>query len=409
MRDLKRRVASMAMLALLGVLVAAPAAAADCGSEPASCGTLTVVLDGLGSGTVRTNDGGGDHLIDCTRQPDGNVVGTCSHTYDLGQDPPLAVAYSLLPDVGNFACVDETICGDPGGEFALGADGGTLHVTFHVESFDIFVSNAGSGNGTVTVNGRDCGGDCEYSYGTHLDLVAAPDAGSVFARWAGDCAGSGKHCSLVVTGHVDATAFFELASTMTCWGHTATLIGTPGNDVLMGTAGDDVIAGLGGDDTIIGGRGNDRLCGNGGDDVLEPGGDNDVASGGPGLDTLSYEHAQAAVEVDLVAGTARGIGSDLLSSLEAVIGSDRGDRLFGNDADNAIYGRDGNDVMGGRGGEDLLAGNHGNDVMRGGDGADALTGGKANDGLSGGNGADALDGGPGTDSCSSGETVTNCE
>lgn len=406
-----RGLAAISVVALVAALLLVPTAAAavDCEAQPASCGTLTVELDGLGSGTVRSNDPGGEHLIDCARQPDGDVTGTCSHTYDLGADPPLAVAYSLLPDVGNFACVDETVCGDPGGEFALGADGGTLRVTFHVESFDIFISNAGSGNGTVTVNGRDCGGDCEYSYGTHLDIVAVPDAGSRFAGWAGDCAGAGAHCSLVVTAHVDATAFFELVTTEMCWGRTATIVGTSGNDVLVGTAGSDVIVGLGGNDVILGRSGNDRLCGKGGDDEITGGLGDDVVSGGPGFDTVSYEHALNAVEVDLAAGAARSTGSDILSSLEAVIGSDRGDRLFGNDAANAIFGRDGNDVIGGRGGEDLLAGNHGKDVMRGGDGADMLAGGKANDSLSGGNGTDALDGGLGTDSCSSGETVTNCE
>jgi len=46
-----------------------------------------------------------------------------------------------------------------------------------------------------------------------------------------------------------------------CAGRVATIVGTPGNDLLVGTNGPDVIAGLGGNDVIYGLGGNDILCG----------------------------------------------------------------------------------------------------------------------------------------------------
>jgi hypothetical protein len=72
---------------------------------------------------------------------------------------------------------------------------------------------------------------------------------------------------------------------VTCNGHTATIVGTNGNDHIIGTTGRDVIAGLGGDDVILGLGGNDIICGGGGNDVLNAmGGAGHVLNGGPGND-----------------------------------------------------------------------------------------------------------------------------
>jgi uncharacterized delta-60 repeat protein len=70
----------------------------------------------------------------------------------------------------------------------------------------------------------------------------------------------------------------------TCGGLAATLVGTPGADLLRGTARADVIVGLGGADTIHGLAGNDVLCGGAGDDTLVGGPGRDRLIGGPGRD-----------------------------------------------------------------------------------------------------------------------------
>lgn len=69
-----------------------------------------------------------------------------------------------------------------------------------------------------------------------------------------------------------------------CFGLPATIIGTPGNNILWGTLGDDVIAGLGGNDVINGLGGNDRICGGPGDDTLDGSIGNDQLDGGLGRD-----------------------------------------------------------------------------------------------------------------------------
>lgn len=81
-----------------------------------------------------------------------------------------------------------------------------------------------------------------------------------------------------------------------CNGLLATIVGTPGNDVINGTpgrdiiaglAGNDVIRGLGGSDIICGGLGNDRNIGGPGDDQLFGGPGNDILRGGNGTDLLN--------------------------------------------------------------------------------------------------------------------------
>lgn len=73
------------------------------------------------------------------------------------------------------------------------------------------------------------------------------------------------------------------------------IVGTPGRDVIKGLAGNDVIRGLGGADIICGGAGNDtiygnighdRLFGGAGDDELRGARGHDRIFGGPGTDSL---------------------------------------------------------------------------------------------------------------------------
>ncbi len=115
----------------------------------------------------------------------------------------------------------------------------------------------------------------------------------------------------------------------TCSGLPATIIGTPGDDVIYGTNAADVIVGLGGNDTIYAGNGDDVICGNAGSDTIY---------GGNGNDTL--------------------FGS------------------FGNDS---LDGGNGNDLLDGGVGIDTLAGSNGDDTLTGGTGADSFSGGLGSD------------------------------
>jgi Ca2+-binding RTX toxin-like protein len=134
---------------------------------------------------------------------------------------------------------------------------------------------------------------------------------------------------------------------------------------------------------FLGSRFDDVLTGSDANNTFQTEGGNDTIDGGGGLDFASFARSPGPVTVDLAAGTATGEGTDTLTGIENVFGSDDfGDTLMGDTQDNALFES---------GGDDSVSGSDGNDA------------------LDGGNGTDALDGGIGTDTCLNGETIANCE
>jgi Ca2+-binding RTX toxin-like protein len=157
----------------------------------------------------------------------------------------------------------------------------------------------------------------------------------------------------------------DLEVNATCNGLPATLVGTPGDDVLYGTTGNDVIVGLGGNDTINGGNGNDVICGGAGDDVLNGSNGNDTLLGGLGNDTLDGSNGN-----DTLTGES---GNDTLS------GGNGDDALSGGDGNDTLSGSNGHDTLDGGADDDRLSGNNGNDTLTGGTGADRFSGGSGSD------------------------------
>jgi Ca2+-binding RTX toxin-like protein len=188
-------------------------------------------------------------------------------------------------------------------------------------------------------------------------------------------------------------AFAVTPVTYTCGGRTATLVGTPGNDVLFARRSGEVIVGLEGNDTIsatrlTGASSYVIICGNQGNDNI--------------------------------------------------YGSDGPDQLYGGQGDDKMYGRGGSDYMEGKKGDDFIDGNAGSDIQFGNEGndelyssqttqygpcgigfdADRMYGGEGNDIVAGGFGADHLEGNLGidlvhgglcSDVCTSGERYYGCE
>lgn len=137
------------------------------------------------------------------------------------------------------------------------------------------------------------------------------------------------------------------------------LQGFGGDDTLNGFQGSDILDGGDGNDTINAGDGKDIIIGGAGDDVLDGGAwyDNISAAGGGDFDRASYANATAAVNVDLLAGTATGdasVGADTLDHIEGVIGSAFADTLSGgvNEFIEAFRGGGGDDIINGRTGSD---------------------------------------------------------
>lgn len=198
------------------------------------------------------------------------------------------------------------------------------------------------------------------------------------------------------------------------------LRGHEGNDRLDGRGGNDTLQGDGGDDyyyvrtsgdvvTEFAGEGTDRvhsyltnytltdhveqgrimstkaanLTGNDLDNYLLAGKAKNTIDGGDGTDTVSYiAGATKGVTVDLdIAGAQNtvGSGSDTLTSIENLYGSNYNDKLYGTDSANELKGYKGNDTLEGRDGNDILIGDAGNDILFGGNGADQLEGGDGKD------------------------------
>ena len=109
----------------------------------------------------------------------------------------------------------------------------------------------------------------------------------------------------------------------------------------------------------------ENLTGSGLNDTLEGDGANNVLNGGAGTDTVSYEHAGAAVAVSLATTAAQntgGAGTDTLSLFENLMGSAFDDALTGSTAANVLMGLAGNDILNGGSGADTLIGGAGNDT-----------------------------------------------
>jgi VCBS repeat-containing protein len=164
-------------------------------------------------------------------------------------------------------------------------------------------------------------------------------------------------------------------------GHTLT--GTAGDDVLVAGTGNNVINAGDGNDVLTAGSGNNELHGGAGNDLLFSGAGNDLLDGGTGNDTASYAHATAGVTVDLNLLTAQntfGAGTDTLTGIENLTGSNFNDSLTGDNNSNIINGGLGDDILKGGGGDDFLIGGLGNNTLTGGSGADTFQWLKGNSG-----------------------------
>ena len=146
-----------------------------------------------------------------------------------------------------------------------------------------------------------------------------------------------------------------------------------GNDTLLNF---ERITGSGFDDRLYGNSQDNTLSGGDGNDLLVGGGGNDGLYGGNGIDTASYFNAGAGVTVDLKVTSTQstgGAGTDTLSAIENLTGSNFNDTLTGSTGSNVLTGLGGADTLSGDLGNDTLAGGLGNDILNGGDGNDTAS------------------------------------
>ncbi len=191
----------------------------------------------------------------------------------------------------------------------------------------------------------------------------------------------------------DAGAGVIIVADQTSGGTRLTGAAAAAGDVLLniekieGSAFDDKITGfLTTSNQIDGGAGNDTLQGGDVTDLVIGGAGADILRGGTGAvddidDRTTYAFSEAAVVIDLVAGTGLGgdAEGDVLDGIEHVQLSFFDDSFVGDDAANEVEGFDGNDRIEGRGGDDTLEGQGGADTLVSTAGDDDIDGGADDD------------------------------
>ena len=165
--------------------------------------------------------------------------------------------------------------------------------------------------------------------------------------------------------------------------------------IATGGSGNDKLFNING---VIGSNYADSLKGSASTNLTEyfsGGAGNDTIDGGPGLDIAGYGDSPTGVTVNLNTGTASdGFGgTDKLSNIEGIDGSDKSDSLIGDAGDNVILGQLGNDTLTGNAGNDTLDGGDGDDIFYGGNGNDSMLGGAGADDFYADAGNDTIDGG----------------
>ena len=168
--------------------------------------TLTVALQGSGSGSVASDPGG----INCGDDCDG-----------MFQEDS-RVTLSAEAEAGStFAGWSDSSCADSGTtcEIEIASDK-TINATFNVQGTSdrpqLNVEVVGSGTVTSEPGGINCGSDCEEAYanGTSVTLSAAPGDGSKFVSWsAPGCAGTS--CEVALDADTTVTATFAPQDTAT--------------------------------------------------------------------------------------------------------------------------------------------------------------------------------------------------
>lgn len=309
------------------------------GNDTLNGGLGSDLLDGgSGNDTMRGNAGNDTFVVDSNGD---SVVENANEGIDTVQS---SITYTLGNNVENLTltgsgningtgnALDNIITGNNGNNVLNGL-GGNDHL-FGDNGNDTFLASLNDGNDAYD------GGSGSDTY----DL-SGTSAGATVSLLAGT-ASSTQTGSDTLTGVENVT-------------------GGSGADSITGDANANVLRGGGGSDQVNGGAGNDTLAAASGDG-------NDSYDGGADNDTYDLSATSTAATVNLLAGTAGSsqTGSDTLTGIENVTGTNAGDNITGDGNANMLSGLGGNDTLNGGAGADTLIGGAGADNLNGGADAD---------------------------------------
>ena len=307
--------------------------------------------------TVQVSDGNGGIDTQAIAVTVQNVTGATINGTNLAETLTGTGEEDIINGLGG----DDTLNGGAGADTMVGGLGNDTYVVDNTG--DVVTENANEGTDTVQAA-------VTYTLAANVENLTLTGTGNIN--------GTGNTLGNVLTGNSGDNV----------------LTGLDGNDTLGGGAGDDTLDGGAGTDTASyaasssgvtvslatgtasGGDAQgdtlisiENLTGSGLNDTLEGNGANNVLNGGAGTDTVSYEHAGAAVTVSLAITAAQntvGAGTDTLSLFENLTGSAFDDALTGSTAANVLMGLAGNDTLNGGAGADTMVGRPGQRHLCGG-------------------------------------------
>ena len=270
--------------------------------------------------TVQVSDGNGGIDTQAIAVTVQNVTGATINGTNLAETLTGTGEEDIINGLGG----DDTLNGAAGADTMVGGLGNDTYVVDNAG--DVVTENANEGTDTVQAA-------VTYTLAANVENLTLTGTGNIN--------GTGNTLGNVLTGNSGANV----------------LTGLDGNDTLGGGAGADTLDGGAGTDTASyaasssgvtvslaagtasGGDAQgdtlisiENLTGSGLNDTLEGDGANNVLNGGAGTDTVSYEHAGAAVAVSLATTAAQntgGAGTDTLSGFENLMGSAFDDTLTG--------------------------------------------------------------------------------
>jgi len=162
---------------------------------------LSIAKAGTGSGTVTSSPAG----INCGA--------TCSASYSNGTSVTLTAAAA---SGSTFAGWSGACSGTAATCSVSMTQARSVTATFNSSgsTFTLSVAKNGTGAGTVSGGGINCGTVCSASVAsnTNVTLTAAAASGSTFAGWSGACTGTTSTCTVSMTAARSVTATFNSSS-----------------------------------------------------------------------------------------------------------------------------------------------------------------------------------------------------
>ena len=142
--------------------------------------------------------------------------GSISPSGGINVNHGAAQTFIITPNTGYriaSVLVDGVSQGTPGSySFSNVTAAHTIQATFAAIPYTLTVSKNGTGSGTVTATGINCGTDCSEAFiaGTSVSLTAAAAVSSTFTGWTGACSGTTNPCTVTMNAAAAVTAAFAI-------------------------------------------------------------------------------------------------------------------------------------------------------------------------------------------------------